>query len=338
MESLLSALKAAGEETRLRLLAVLNYGELTVTELAHILGQSQPRVSRHLKLLTEAGLVLRYPEGSWVFYRLSDQGHSADIVSAVVSMLPGDDLILQRDYDRFLQVQSNRSEKAQNYFSSNAENWETLRNLHIADSQIESKMLKMLGDREINEFVDFGTGSGRMLELFGPRATKAVGFDLNAEMLALARMRLEELSLTNCQVRLGDVTLLPLKSASADLIIIHQLLHFLDDPAAAISEAARILAPNGLLMVVDFAPHEIETLREHHEHRRLGFSQDEILRIFDDVDIMSQDYVHLDKRGTKLGPSDSLTVTIWSGVKSNIAVLNPDTQSKQLSKKQKRSI
>ena len=157
-------------------------------------------------------------------------------------------------------------------------------------------------------------------------------------MLALARMRLEELSLTNCQVRLGDVRLLPLKSASADLIIIHQLLHFLDDPAAAISEAARILAPNGLLMVVDFAPHEIETLRENHEHRRLGFSQDEILRIFDDVDIMSYDYVHLDKRGTKLSPSNSLTVTIWSGVKSNIAVLKPDIHSKQLSKKQKKSI
>ena len=327
MENLLAALKAAGEETRLRLLAVLNYGELTVTELTHILGQSQPRVSRHLKLLTEAGLVMRYPEGSWVFYRLSDQGHSAEIVSAVVSMLPGNDLILQRDYDRFLQVQSNRSEKAQDYFSSNAENWETLRNLHIADSKIESKMLEMLGNRKINEFVDFGTGAGRMLELFGPRANKAVGFDLNAEMLALARTRLEELSLSNCQVRLGDVALLPLKSASADLIVIHQLLHFLDDPAAAISEASRILSPNGLLLVVGFAPHEMETLREHHAHRRLGFSKDEILKVFNDVDITSHDYVHLDRRGTKSSPSESLRVTIWSGIKSNVSVLNPGKQN-----------
>lgn len=327
MENLLAALKAAGEETRLRLLAVLNYGELTVTELTHILGQSQPRVSRHLKLLTEAGLVMRYPEGSWVFYRLSDQGHSAEIVSAVVSMLPGNDLILQRDYDRFLQVQSNRSEKAQDYFSSNAVNWETLRNLHIADSKIESKMLEMLGNRKINEFVDFGTGAGRMLELFGPRAIKAVGFDLNAEMLALARTRLEELSLSNCQVRLGDVALLPLKSASADLIVIHQLLHFLDDPAAAISEASRILSPNGLLLVVDFAPHEMETLREHHAHRRLGFSKDEILNVFNDVDITSHDYVHLDRRGTKSSPSESLRVTIWSGIKSNVSVLNPGKQN-----------
>lgn len=327
MENLLAALKAAGEETRLRLLAVLNYGELTVTELTHILGQSQPRVSRHLKLLTEAGLVMRYPEGSWVFYRLSDQGHSAEIVSAVVSMLPGNDLILQRDYDRFLQVQSNRSEKAQDYFSSNAENWETLRNLHIADSKIESKMLEMLGNRKINEFVDFGTGAGRMLELFGPRANKAVGFDLNAEMLALARTRLEELSLSNCQVRLGDVALLPLKSASVDLIVIHQLLHFLDDPAAAISEASRILSPNGLLLVVDFAPHEMETLREHHAHRRLGFSKDEILKVFNDVDITSHDYVHLDRRGTKSSPSESLRVTIWSGIKSNVSVLNPGKQN-----------
>ena len=327
MENLLAALKAAGEETRLRLLTVLNYGELTVTELTHILGQSQPRVSRHLKLLTEAGLVMRYPEGSWVFYRLSDQGHSAEIVSAVVSMLPGNDLILQRDYDRFLQVQSNRSEKAQDYFSSNAENWETLRNLHIADSKIESKMLEMLGNRKINEFVDFGTGAGRMLELFGPRANKAVGFDLNAEMLALARTRLEELSLSNCQVRLGDVALLPLKSASVDLIVIHQLLHFLDDPAAAISEASRILSPNGLLLVVDFAPHEMETLREHHAHRRLGFSKDEILKVFNDVDITSHDYVHLDRRGTKSSPSESLRVTIWSGIKSNVSVLNPGKQN-----------
>ena len=338
MENLLAALKAAGEETRLRLLTVLNYGELTVTELTHILGQSQPRVSRHLKLLTEAGLVMRYPEGSWVFYRLSDQGHSAEIVSAVVSMLPGNDLILQRDYDRFLQVQSNRSEKAQDYFSSNAENWETLRNLHIADSKIESKMLEMLGNRKINEFVDFGTGAGRMLELFGPRANKAVGFDLNAEMLALARTRLEELSLSNCQVRLGDVPLLPLKSASADLIVIHQLLHFLDDPAAAISEASRILSPNGLLLVVDFAPHEMETLREHHAHRRLGFSKDEILKVFNDVDITSHDYVHLDRRGTKSSPSESLRVTIWSGIKSNVSVLNPGKQNSLQNKQYKRRI
>ena len=242
-------------------------------------------------------------------------------------MLPGNDLILQRDYDRFLQVQSNRSEKAQDYFSSNAENWETLRNLHIADSKIESKMLEMLGNRKINEFVDFGTGAGRMLELFGPRANKAVGFDLNAEMLALARTRLEELSLSNCQVRLGDVALLPLKSASADLIVIHQLLHFLDDPAAAISEASRILSPNGLLLVVDFAPHEMETLREHHAHRRLGFSKDEILKVFNDVDITSHDYVHLDRRGTKSSPSESLRVTIWSGIKSNVSVLNPGKQN-----------
>ncbi|EJW21918.1 hypothetical protein IMCC14465_03120 [alpha proteobacterium IMCC14465] len=329
MEGLLAALKAAAEETRLRLLAVLNYGELTVTELTHILGQSQPRVSRHLKLLTDAGLVSRYPEGSWVFYRLSDKGRSAGIVNAVVSMLPGDDLILQRDYDRFLQVQTNRSEKAQDYFSENAGNWETLRNLHIADSKIEAKMLKMLGDKQVNEFVDFGTGSGRMLELFGPRAKKAIGFDLNAEMLALARMRLEAQSLANCQVRLGDVTLLPLESASADLVVMHQLLHFLDDPAAAIAEASRILAPNGLLLVVDFAPHDMESLREQHEHRRLGFSKAEITKIFDDAGIEAHDCVDLVRRGAKSSLSESLTVTIWSGVKSNVSVLNLDKQNRQ---------
>lgn len=323
MESLLAALKAAGEETRLRLLAVLKHGELTVTELTHILGQSQPRVSRHLKLLTEAGLVSRYPEGSWVFYRLSDQGRSGKMVNAVVSMMPDDDLILQRDYDRFLQVQSGRAEKAQDYFSANAANWETLRNLHIADSKIEAAMLELLGDGEVGTFIDFGTGSGRMLELFGARAAKGVGFDLNAEMLALARLRLEERSLTNCQVRLGDVTLLPLPAESADLVVMHQLLHFLDDPSAAILEASRLLAPNGRIIIVDFAPHDLEMLREHHEHRRLGFSQAEIVKMLKEAGIEAHDCVNLVRRGGKSSLSESLTVTIWSGTKGNVAVLNP---------------
>lgn len=276
MERILTALRAAGEQTRLRLLAILSHGELTVKELTRILGQSQPRVSRHLKLLTESGLVVRYPEGSWVFYRLCDTEEGGRITRSLIDLLPDDAPILRRDIARLKQVRQDRAKAAQRYFSTNAANWERLRALHIADIRIEETMLDWIPQSNIDTLVDLGTGAGRMLELFGTRATRCIGFDINADMLSLARANLDAEHLRHCQLRQADITHLPLTENTADIVIMHQVLHFLEDPAAAIAEAARVLTLDGLLLIADFAPHDMESLRDEHAHRRLGFTDIEI--------------------------------------------------------------
>lgn len=211
MEHILTALRAAGEQTRLRLLAILAQGELTVKELTQVLEQSQPRISRHLKLLTESGLVVRYPEESWVFYRLADSPPIAHLGKCLIDFLPDNDSILLGDRARLKQVRAKRAKRAQNYFSANAANWDSLRALHIADTDIENKMMQLAGHKQFELLVDLGTGTGRMLEVFGGRAKRGIGFDINANMLALARANLDKAHLPHCQVRLADVTNLPFR-------------------------------------------------------------------------------------------------------------------------------
>ncbi len=284
MEAVLSALRAAAEPSRIRLLAILGHSELTVSELTQVMGQSQPRVSRHLKLLTEAGLIDRFREGSWVFYRLADPARVvdagrqrlADLSKTLIEFVPQDDPAFARDLERLDDVRAARAETAAAYFKANAANWSRIRSLHLPEQDVERAMLELLGPGDFDQLVDIGTGTGRVLELFGPRIERGVGIDLNLDMLTLARAALDEAGLSHCQVRQGDLFALPFEAESTDLVTVHQVLHYLDDPASAVREAARILAPGGRLMIVDFAPHELEFLRNEHQHRRLGFADDEI--------------------------------------------------------------
>lgn len=313
MERLLTALRAAGEQTRLRLLAVLAQGELTVKELTQILGQSQPRISRHLKLMTDSGLITRFPEGSWVFYRVAETGEVAQLARNLVNLLPKNDPVFLRDCERLEGVRAQRAQAAQNYFTVNAANWGRLRALHVADETIERAMLDLVGDRSFANLVDLGTGTGRMLELFGELAEKGVGFDANADMLSLARANLDHAEMPHCQVRLGDITNLPLNNGEADLVLMHQVLHFLEDPAAVIFEATRILRPGGTLIIADFAPHNHENLREEHAHRRLGFTEQEIVHLLQDAGIEVKRPLLLEN-DTPDGDG-GLSVYLWSGRK-----------------------
>ena len=276
MEILLSALRAAGEPTRLRILAILALGELTVSELTQVLLQSQPRISRHLKLLADAGLIVRFPEGSWVFYRLEESAQSGDLLAEIIASLPQGDHELQRDRERLAEVRAERAARAQAYFAANAAQWDSLRAHHIPETTVEERMDKLIGSRDIDLLVDLGTGTGRMLEIFGTRATRAVGFDISPDMLTIARAKLDELEAENCQVRQGDCANVPLEDNVADIVILHQVLHFLDDPQRAVNEAARITRPGGCVLIADFGPHEMEDLRNEHAHRRLGFADDEM--------------------------------------------------------------
>jgi demethylmenaquinone methyltransferase/2-methoxy-6-polyprenyl-1,4-benzoquinol methylase/ArsR family transcriptional regulator len=272
--ALLANLEAAGEETRLRMLCLLDQAELTVSELVAILGQSQPRVSRHLKLLVEAGLAARQREGAWAFFRLADEGGA--FARDLARRLDPADPVMSADRGRLEVAREARRRQAAAYFAERAADWDQIRALHAPEERVEAALLSMLGDQPYRNLLDLGTGAGRMLELLAPRAARAVGVDQSAAMLALARSRIDEKGLRHVSLRQGDIYAPPVERDSYDLVVIHQVLHFLDDPARALNEAARALRPGGRLAVVDFAAHEQEFLRADFAHRRLGFAVKEI--------------------------------------------------------------
>ncbi|MEM7192646.1 MAG: metalloregulator ArsR/SmtB family transcription factor [Pseudomonadota bacterium] len=314
--SLLAALRGAGEATRLRILALLAETEHNVKDLTQILVQSQPRISRHLKLMAEAGIITRYREGSWVFFRIADTGPEGALARAIVGALNPNDLTLVRDRARAEAVQQARADAAQSYFKAHAAEWDSIRALHVAESQVEAAMADALGEGPFELLVDIGTGTGRILELFASRANKALGFDLNHDMLAYARTKLEREGLSDAQVRHGDLYNIPLPDGVADAVVVHQVLHFVDDPAAAIAEAARILAPGGKLLVVDFAPHELEFLREQSAHRRLGFGRSQLGRMLESSGLSVERFLDLSPPLAQREVSrEKLIVSLWLGHK-----------------------
>jgi ubiquinone/menaquinone biosynthesis C-methylase UbiE len=275
-DALNAALKAAGEDTRLRVLVLLSEAELTVSDLTQILRQSQPRISRHLKLLVEAGLIERFREGAWAFFRLAEQGGGAKLARTLIAQLDPKDSMIARDRDRLTAVRSQRAAAAQDYFRAHAAQWDRIRKLHVPDEAVEAAIRDALADKPFRSLLDLGTGTGRILEMFGTDLERGLGIDLSLDMLLLARARIERAGLRHCSVRQGDIYDLAVPAGSFDVVIIHQVLHFLDDGGRAIREAARVLAPGGRLLVVDFAPHDLEFLREEHAHRRRGFAEETV--------------------------------------------------------------
>lgn len=273
LASMVEILRAAGETTRLRLLALLIHGEFNVKDLTQILGQSQPRLSRHLKLLTDAGLIERFQEGSSVFYRFAERSRNAALFAPFLGALNKADAIPARDLARAEALRQEKNSAAQAYFETHAEAWDEIRTFHAPEAAVEAAMLTAIGPGPFERLIDLGTGTGRILELFAARAKSLIGFDVNREMLAHARARLAAGGVRNAQVRLGDIFNLPVEDGRADAVIIHQVLHFLEEPGKAIEDASRILAPGGRLLIVDFAPHGIEAMRDDYAHRRLGFER-----------------------------------------------------------------
>lgn len=306
-DAIITALKAAGEATRYRILALLSSGELTVKDLTAILGQSQPRISRHLKLLTEAGLIERNPEGAWVYYRIAESGAERRLVQDLVGLADPADTALTRDREWLAGVKRDHAQAAERYFTENAAEWDTIRSLHVPDTAVEAAMRDLLGTQPIDSFLDIGTGTGRMLELLAPLYRKGVGIDASTAMLSVARANLDKAGVAHAQIRHGDIMKLPLPRDSFDLVAIHQVLHYLDDPAVALAEAARVLRPNGRLLVADFAPHGLEFLRERHAHRRLGFSHEVMRGWIEQAGLVLEEATDLAAKSA----TEQLTVTLW---------------------------
>ena len=307
MDTLVSQLKALAEPTRLRVVALLARGELTVSELVQILGQSQPRVSRHLKLLTDAGLAERMPEGAFVFYRLSEKGPERRLAEVVGELAPIDDPVLSRDLRRLESIKQARVEAAQEYFERAAEDWDKIRKLHLSERDVEHAMRAAAGKGPFGLMIDVGVGTGRMLEVFADRIKKGVGVDINHSMLNMARMNMQKEDLAHCSVRQADVGALPFDDQSADLVTVHQVLHYLEDPALAVAECGRVLKANGNLLIADFGPHQLEFLRDEHYHRRLGFSDEEMLDWIEraGLKLTHHEALHPEQ------PAGRLTVKIW---------------------------
>lgn len=315
-DELVTALKSAAEPTRLRILMLLRSAELNVKDLTVILGQSQPRLSRHLKLLNEAGLIERFREGSWVYFFISTKSTGGRLARQILDMVVIDDEVLARDIDRADALKREREAQAQAYFESNVSEWDRIRAQHVDETAIETALLSILGDKKRNLLVDLGTGTGRMLDLLSSSYDQGLGIDVNHAMLGYARSKLSRQGLKHAQVRHGDIYNLAIADGAANVVVMHQVLHFLSEPQKAIAEAARILAPGGQLVVVDFAPHGLETLRDAQAHDRLGFPQALMSEWLGQAGLDVNDIIEVCPHSTRETTRDSeatekLTVSLW---------------------------
>lgn len=307
MRIALSIFRALADPTRLRIIGLLRAMELSVGELAQVLGQSQPRVSRHVKILADAGLAVRRKEGSWVFLGLGPAIRTAPVMDAIdvwANEESGDHWTIA-DIARLAAVRADRAAAAEAYFEMHAAEWDAIRSLHVAESAVEAAIVETLSAEAVGALVDLGTGTGRMLELLGPHAASVTGIDRSPEMLRLARAKLAEAGMERVELRQGDIYALPLADVVADTVVLHQVLHYAQQPAAAINEARRLLVPGGRLLIVDFAPHDREELRTRDAHVRLGFDDGQIRGWFEAVGLTLQDVREL--RGGEL------TVKLWLG-------------------------
>ena len=311
----LDIFRALADATRLRIFSLLRTMELSVGELAQVLGQSQPRVSRHVKILCDAGLAERRKEGSWVFVALGRAAATGPVAVAIDQWNKTEpDHWAVADAARLAAVRADRAASAAQWFEGHADEWDAIRSLHIAESEVEAAMAQVLGTENgggsLGSLIDIGTGTGRMLELFGDRADSALGIDRSSEMLRLARAKLHDRA--NTELRQADLYALPMADGAADVAILHHVLHFAQQPGAAIAEAARVLGPGGRLLIVDFAPHDREDLRTRDAHTRLGFADDQIAGWFGNAGLA------LARTETLKG--GELTVTLWLGRKSGASL------------------
>jgi ArsR family transcriptional regulator len=309
MAPILDIFRALGDPTRLRIVHLLRAMELAVGEIAQVVGQSQPRVSRHVRILVEAGLIEKRKEGNWVFLRIGRDadGRLAPILDLFHRIAPSESEALwqKADLARLAAVRNDRARAADEYFAQHADEWDAIRSLHIPEVEVEAAMRSLLDEGEIGRLLDIGTGTGRMIQLFGALASQVTAIDRSPEMLRLARAKLPHDGAEKYALVMGDFAALPMVARSIDTVILHQVLHYAQAPETVIGEAGRVLDGGGRLLIADFAAHEREELRVRDQHARLGFSDDQIEGWFDAAG--------LDLERTEALAGGELTVKLWLG-------------------------
>ena len=308
-----TAFRALADLTRLRIVRLIATMELAVGEIAQVLGQSQPRVSRHVAILCDAGLAERRREGSWIFLRAAGApigtlpGRLRELLASAETDDPEFGALCETDRRKLAAIRAGRESQAQDYFAAHAGNWDELRRLHSADEQVEAALAFALGSGSLGRVLDIGTGTGRMAELFAERAEYVVALDKSPAMLRVARARLQHLGGERIEMIQGDFASLPLPAASVDTVLFHQVLHFAQDPAAALLEAARVTREGGRIAIVDFAAHQREELRERHAHARLGFEDRQMQLLMTQSGFAPEPPIALDE--------GELVVKIWIGTR-----------------------
>lgn len=305
--------KALADPTRLRIARLLSAMELAVGELAQVLGQSQPRVSRHVGILCDAGLAERRREGSWVFLRSVSEGENAgaivDAVDRLLAIAESEDQefaeLCEGDRRKLAAIREAREQSAEGYFAQHAADWDDLRAMHSPDTQVESALAEALGDAPLGAVLDIGTGTGRMAEIFVGEADRIVALDKNLEMLRVARAKLQHLPTSQIELVQGDFTDLPFANGHFDTVLLHQVLHFAQDPAVPLAEAARVMRAGGRIAIVDFASHDREELRSRHQHARLGFSDRQMQTLLRGAGFTAKEPIALE--------GGELVVKIWLG-------------------------
>jgi ArsR family transcriptional regulator len=311
METLLTALRASAEPTRLRILALAARGSFCVMEFTDILGQSQPRLSRHLRLLGDTGLLERVREGANVWFALPpEESDAGALVRTILARLPEDDPVLAADRRQAARVLAERARIASESFRRKGADWDEMRALDLPAAAVERALLDLFSPGSVGRLLDIGTGTGRLLELLAPRITSGLGIDASRAMLALARARLAGPGFTHCAVRLADMYRLPLPDGGVDAVVMQMVLHYAEDPATALAEAARVLRPGGRLLIVDLAEHESRDCLQRLAHRWPGFSDARMQELLAGAGLMTADVKLIDGR-MQVGP---LQVRIWSAV------------------------
>jgi ArsR family transcriptional regulator len=302
-------LKTLGHADRLRIIATLDRGELTVTELVQTLELSQPRITQYIKSLEAVDIVERLREGSWVFSRLKRSNtHVHELVQTVLRKLPVDDVDLIADSKRLEAVREARSQIADAFFAKVAQDDRQLGHEYLPQKNIEKALLGTVAKQEFDFMIDMGTGTGRMLELFAGQIRKGAGIDMNPDMLKVARHKLAGEEFGHISIQQSDLHATPFREGSADLVTLHQVLHYLDDPREAIGEAERLMGKDATLLIVDFETHDVEEFRENYAHRRLGFSETDMKDWFQDVGLNLQSIARFEH-------IESPTVIIWKAQK-----------------------